>query len=76
MKGIKKFMISKYDETIKEPPYTTIKIDEMLVAKPELDNLGEEFAERIRKCCIQRGYKFRFYTISEDDKYDYEVVVY
>lgn len=76
MKGIKKFMISKYDETIKEPPYLTIKIDEMLVVKPELDKFGEEFAERIRKSCIQRGYKFKFYTISEDKKYDYEAVVY
>lgn len=69
-------MISRYDETIKEPPYLTVKIDEMLVVKPEEDKYGEEFAERIRKSCNQRGYTFKFYTISENKEYDYEAVIY
>ena len=75
MSEVKKFMISRYDETIKEPPYKTIKIDEMLVVKPDKDNLGEEFCERIRKSLNQRGYKFKFYTSSENKNFDFNAVV-
>ena len=76
METIKKCIISRYDETIKEPPYLTIKIDEMEVKQPEKDNLGEEFCERLRCGCKSKGYQFKFYTTSEDKDYDYEVVVY
>jgi len=77
METVKKCKISRYDETIKEPPFLTIQIDKMEVKQPEKDNLGEEFAERLRYCCRMKGYQFKFYTMCSDDKdYDYNVVVY
>jgi len=75
MSNIKKMMITRYDETITEPPYLTIQIDKMLVEKPENDNLGEEFCKRIRQSCRGRGYQFKFYTTSDNSEFDYEVVV-
>jgi len=69
-------MISRYDETIKEPPYLTIQIDEIEVRQPETDHLGEEFAERLRCGCRMNGYQFKFYTLSENKDYDYEVIIY
>lgn len=68
-------MITRYDDKIKEPPYLTIQIDKMLVEKPEHDNLGEEFYERIRQGCRGQGYQFKFYTMSTNPEFDYEVVV-
>jgi hypothetical protein len=47
----------------------------MLVEQPEIDNLGEEFCERIRQGCRARGYQFKFYTLSDAPDFDYEVVV-
>jgi hypothetical protein len=47
----------------------------MLVEKPENDNLGEDFCERIRQSCRGRGYQFKFYTTSDNSEFDYEVVV-
>ena len=76
MEIIKKCKISRYDETIKSPPYLTMKIDEMEVKRPEKDNLGKEFCERLRCGCKAKGYQFKFYTTSEDKEYDYKVVVY
>ena len=75
MSNIKKMMITRYDDTIKEPPYLTIQIDKMLVGKPEHDNLGEKFCERIRQGCLGQGYQFKFYTTSSNLEFDYEVVV-
>lgn len=74
--SIKKCMICRYDQTIKEPPYLTIQIDEIRVLQPKVDNYGEVFAERLRICCQNKGYRFKFYTISESKDYDYEIVVY
>ena len=48
----------------------------MEVSKPEKDNLGELFAKRLRFGCHLAGYQFKFYTISENKDYDYNVVVY
>lgn len=73
---LKRCVISKYDNTIKEPPYLTIKIDEMEVKQLKKDDLGEEFAEKLRIGCEMKGYRFKFYTTSDDNTYDYEVVVY
>lgn len=73
---IKKFIITRYDESITEPPFLTIKIDEMEVRQPENDTLGSEFCERIRCGCRAKGYKFKFYTMaSEIEGFDFEVVV-
>lgn len=75
MDTIKKCKISRYDESITEPPYLTIQIDSVDVPQPEKDNLGEEFAARLRSACRMKGYRFKFYTSSHDE-YDYEIVVY
>lgn len=76
MDTIKKCKITRYDETITEPPYLTIQIDSIEIPQPEKDNLGEEFAERLRSGCRMKGYTFKFYTMSRDADYDYELVVY
>ena len=73
---IQKMMISRYDKTIQEPPFLTIQIDKKLVEKPEEDNLGEIFCERIRQGWKAIGYHFKFYTMSDNANFDYEVVVY
>lgn len=75
MSNIKKVMITRYDARIKKPPYGTIKIDEMLVQKPENDNLGELLYLELYEKCRRRGYAFKFYTTSKDENFDYEVVV-
>jgi hypothetical protein len=76
MESIKKCMICRYDNSITEPPYLTIQIDEIKVLQPQEDNYGEVFAERLRVGCQNKGYQFKFYTMSENKDYDYEIVVY
>jgi len=73
-----KCIISRYDETITEPPYLTIKLDEVEVFEPEdtHDDLGARFAYRLEKACKEKGYEFKFNTKSDSDEYDYEIVVY
>ena len=76
MKGqIKKCVITRYDETIKKPPYLTLPLDSVDVPEPISDHLGEEFAERLRCACKMKGYIFKFYCISENKEFDYELVV-
>jgi hypothetical protein len=75
MGNSKRMMISRYDETIKEPPYSTIQIDKTLIEKPDVDNLGEEFYNRIYNQCSKLGYRVKFYTISTHPDFDYEIVV-
>lgn len=76
METNKKCLITRYDETIKEPPYLTIIIDEMEVMEPKKDDLGEEFYRRLVRSCKSKGYNFKFYTTTKNEDYDYEVVVY
>ena len=52
---IKKCIISRYDEIIKEAPFLTIEIDRVEVLEPEIDYLGQEFAERLRLACALIG---------------------
>jgi hypothetical protein len=73
---IRRMIISRYDETIKEPPYLTIPIDEMSVEEPDKDYLGEEFCKRIQNACVLKGYRFKFYTVSTSAYFEYEVVVF
>ena len=61
MSNIRKCIIKRYDETIKEPE--------------GLDDGGSEFAIRLRGACLRKGYKFRFYSMSEEEGYDYELTV-
>ena len=71
-----KFKITRYVEPIKEPPFLTEKVGEMEVEKPESDNLGEEFYNRISSACRSMGFIMKFYSSSKDEYFDYEVVVY
>jgi|LakMenE18May11ns_1017448.scaffolds.fasta_scaffold8467446_1 hypothetical protein len=75
MNNTKQIMVSRYDETIKEPPYLTIQVNAMLIDKPQDDQYGEIFCQRLREGCHLIGYRFKFYTLSEDTEFDYEVVV-
>lgn len=71
----KKCIISRYDKSIKNPPYKTLPIDKVKVEKPINDNLGELFASILYDTCIEKGYKFKFYTTSDKKDFDYEIVV-
>lgn len=74
---LKKCIISRYDETIKEAPFLTIPFDKVDVFQPDVDHLGEEFADRLKSACFSKGYIFKFYTsCSEREDVDYEIVVY
>jgi len=74
--NIKKCVIKRYDETITEPPFLTIPVDEMEIEQPIEDHLGERLWDNIAIGCRRKGYAAKFYTMSKDKKYDYEVVVY
>ena len=76
MSNIKKCVISRYDETIKEPPFLTIPLDTVEVIEPENDNGGVEFAARLMSACSMKGYIFKFYTSCSKREEDYEIVVY
>lgn len=76
MEHLKKLIITRYDETITEPPFLTIPIDECDIMQPDNDDYGEIFARRLKNCCMSLGYVFQFYTRSGDGVHDYEVVVY
>lgn len=73
---LKKCIIARYDESIKEPPFLTIKIDETEVLEPNIDNGGVLFAERLKLACREKGYIFKFYTLSKENNFDYEIVVF
>jgi len=78
MDKVKKCIISKYDAAIKEPPFLTIRLDETEVLEPEdkMNDMGVTFAGRLIHACQEKGYVFKFYTISEEEGYDYKIVVY
>lgn len=73
---LKKCIISRYDETITEPPYLTIPLDNIKVDELENDEYGVEFAERLRIACRMKGYTFKSYSCSDKKDIDYEIIVY
>lgn len=73
---LKKCIISRYDESITEPPYSTIQINKTEVEQPVDDKGGIEFAARLTAACRMKGYIFKFYTMCSDREEDYEIVVY
>jgi hypothetical protein len=75
MDTVKKCMISRYDETITGAPFFAMQIDSVEVLQPGEDHLGEKFAERLRDSCWEKGYNFKFYSLSTDENYDYSIVV-
>ena len=68
-------MISRYDETIKEPPFETIQIGEMEVEVPRVDHLGERFYMNLVEELKLQGYRIKFYTLSSEDGFKYNVIV-
>ncbi len=72
----KNCIITKYDPTITEAPFLTIPLDEVEVLEP-IDNndLGVEFCNILMSACRNKGFVFKFYTMSDKDGFDYEVVV-
>ena len=76
MGTIKKCVITRYDDSITEPPFKTIPVGSVEVCKPDNDEYGKEFAERLRAGCRMHGHLFKCYTTSVDKEYDFEVIVY
>ena len=72
---LRKCIISKYDETITEPPFLTIPLDEVEVMEPKKGDLGVEFSNRMKKACREKGYVFKFYTMSKKEGFDFEIVM-
>lgn len=72
----KRCKITKYDETIKEPPYLTVYVDATTVEEPDfVDQGGVEFHLRLRSACHSLGHEMKFYTLSNDNLFDYELVI-
>ena len=72
----KNCIIERYDKTITEAPFTSIRMDEVEVEEPEINNdLGSTFAEILRVACREKGYMFKFYTMSQEEGYDYNITV-
>ena len=68
-------MISRYDETITEPPFDTIQIGEMEVEVPRVDHLGVMFYRNLCKECINQGYNIKAYTKSDKLGFKYNIIV-
>lgn len=69
-------IISRYDETITEPPFKTIRLSTCKVVRPLTDNGGEKFFENIKSECKKQGYNAKFYTSTTEPGFTFEVVVY
>jgi hypothetical protein len=69
-------IISRYDETITEPPFKTIRLSTCEVVRPLTDNGGEKFFENIKSACKKQGYNAKFYTSTKEKGFTFEIVVY
>ena len=61
--------------TVTEPPLEFITLDSFEVIEPDVDSLGEELYERLYAGCRMLGYVMKFYSLSTDEEYDYDVTV-
>ena len=74
---LKNCIIPRYDKTITRPPFLTIPIDTVQVPEPISNGDGRhEFALRLTAACRMFGHTFKFYSMSEQEGVDYELVVY
>lgn len=71
----RKCVIARYDETITEPPFETIVIDTVEVLQPTNDYLGEDFYNVLQQACSNKGHKFKYYSLTRKEGFDYEIVV-
>jgi len=73
---IKKCEITRYDPTIENPPFLTLHLENVQIVDPEIDYLGEERRTRLECACRSKGYRMKFWSLSQKKEYDYEIVVY
>ena len=74
--SIVKCRVQRYDPDVTEPPFEFITLGELEIDKPDVDYLGEQFAENLSKGCYEAGYAFKFYSLSDEDDYVFNVTVY
>ncbi len=67
--------IKKYDVKVQKSPYTFINLEKFECEKPEIDDLGQTFAAILNQECKERGYIFRFYSMSQEKNITYDVTV-
>ncbi len=72
---IKKCLIQKYDVSVKEPPYEFIDLGNFTIDEPD-NRDGFEFIKILKQKCREKGFEFRFYSLTEMKKYDYIVTVF
>jgi len=72
----KRCMVSRYDYSIKQPPFLGIQVGEFMIEEPERDHLGEQLCAKFRTACWLSGFTFKFWTTSTNPMYDYDVYVY
>lgn len=49
---------------------TDERLGTMTVKQPETDYLGEQFYDKIWSACRDLGFRFKFYTISDEADYN------
>ena len=72
-----KCRLQQYDPAVTEAPFKFITVGEITLDRlsREQDKLGEQFASDLWSECKELGHSFRFYSGSDSDDYDYDVVV-
>ena len=72
-----KVKIKKYDASVTEPPFQFITLGEFECdEKAEDDRGGVDFARTLHRNCSAQGHRMKFYSLSSDEGYDYDVCVY
>ena len=70
-----KCRVQQYDPAVTEPPLQFVTLNEFECHQPEDDYLGERFCMILHSNCWRLGYSMKFYSNSDDENYDYDVVV-
>jgi len=70
--------VVKYDESIKKPPFLTKHIAEVEIFETDFreDEGGHIRLRRLKLQCEELGLQMKNYTLSEKEKYKYEILVY
>ena len=71
----KKCRIQRYDPAVTEAPFTFITLDEFTCYRPTIDDQGETFFVILNHECSDRNLQFKFYSMSNHENFDYDVVV-
>lgn len=74
-----KCKIKRYDPAVTEPPLQFVELDEFEIKEPtgfeKPDDKNELRYQLLRDQCYEMGYRFRFYSKSDTDGFDFDVVV-